>query len=124
MRRLAMFLVAAMATMVAGTGVLTPNAASAVSCPTSGGGYICWFENSNGTGLLESTRVSLIERSRCRTLGTYSTNRTSYIKNTSAELFHVYNGTTCSDTPGTIWPNSEGPMNSTWNDVISSYFKA
>lgn len=121
-RKAAMSLLAVVLAAIAGFGVASPARAAAVSCSS---GYICFFENSDGTGLLEAIQVSFIQRSVCRKLGTYSTNRTSYIANRSPELFHVYNGTTCSDsTVGTIWPNSSGPMNSTWNDVISSYFKA
>lgn len=107
--------------ILSGVGVSSPAAQAAVSCSS---GYICFFENSNGTGLLESTAVSIIPRSRCIALGTNQTNRTSYIANRSSELFFVHDGRTCSDASGTIWPNSSGPMTGVWNDSISSYWKS
>jgi hypothetical protein len=103
--------------------VAIPSGAQAAlpACPS---GYICFYENSDGTGLLSSTQAAFIPRSICQKMTTYETNRTSYIYNHSSSSFVVYNGTTCSDTPGTIYPNSAAAMNSQWNDVISSYFKA
>lgn len=118
-RRISMAVVSLLAAMVGGMAISSP--AQAAPCPN---GSICFFNGSDGTVLLDQRAVSIIPRTVCQVLGTYSTNRTSYIKNNSDETFFVYDGGSCQTTPGRIYARSEGRMTGQWNDSITSYFKA
>lgn len=110
---------ATLAAILVGVG-LTATPAQAVSCP---GGYICFYNNPDGTVLLDQILVSSIQRSVCRRLPTTATNRTSYIANRSSSAFNVYDGGYCSDAPGYIGPNTSGRMTGIWDGTISSYYK-
>lgn len=118
-KRIGMALVSLLAAVGGVFAIASP--AQAVSCPS---GYICFFNGSGGTSLLDSRRVSNIPRTVCQQFGSAITNRTSYIKNNSGSTFHVYDSRYCDSTIGTINPWSEGPMTGIWNDSISSFFKA
>ncbi len=87
-------------------------------------GSIYFYNNTNGTSLLEQDAASIRTQSVCYTLSSGANNLTGYIKNTSAYYWYVYDTNNCSGFGGTIYPNSQGPMNSDWNNKITSYYRA
>lgn len=113
------FVVAGLLALSGSLVMSTP--ALAVSCPN---GSICFFNNPDGTGSLDQRAASIIPRTQCQVMGTYVTNRTSYIYNNSDSAFFVYDGGSCQTTPGRIYARSSGRMTGIWNDSITSYFKA
>jgi hypothetical protein len=115
------FVSAAAALALATFGVVAGGSAPAQAACS---GYIEFYDNSNGTTLLESTCADIVQRSRCYQVATYTNNHTSYIRNTSGAQFFVHDNSSCSGSQGVIWPHSQGAMNSTWNNNISSYWKA
>lgn len=97
-----------------------PTAALADSCPSSG--YLCLYNDSAHTDLMEFTAASLYAPGACYSLGS-SNNKTSYIKNTSSSQFAVYDSGNCSGYPGTIYAHSAGAMSAEWNNDISSLIR-
>lgn len=56
----------------------------------------------------------------CRSIAPY----TSYIDNRlTGYRWYVYTGSGCTGTRGTIYPRSQGSMNSTFNNNIRSYYR-
>ncbi len=103
-------------------GVVNVSPAQAASCATN---YICYFNDTAGTDLLISILTTSDTKSVCYSWsGASYNNAVGYIVNNSSHYYYVYDNASCSSTPGTIYPNSSGAMNSTWNNVITSYYRA
>lgn len=103
-------------------GLGSYEAAQAVSsCPS---GSICFYDNSNGTTLLFQVAASITTKSVCYLTPSLSNDRTSYIGNSSGSYWYVFSNSTCSSTPGEIYPNSQGAMVAPWNNSITSYYRA
>lgn len=112
----------AAAVLASGLAVIgTDTPALAATC---GSTSICFFDNSNGTGLLETDSTSIRVKSICYTVASLVNNKTSYIVNGSASYWYVFDNGSCSSTPGTIYPHSQGAMNSDFNNNITSYYRA
>jgi hypothetical protein len=107
-----------MIALTLGLGLAVASPAYAVS------GSIYFYNNASPTDLLEQDAASIRSQSICYQLSSYAKNKTSYIRNTSPSYWYVFNNSSCSSTPGTIYPNSEGAMNTEWNNDIESYYRA
>jgi hypothetical protein len=120
-RWLAAIVAAGLAATAGIIGVASP--AQAASCAS---GYICFFDNTNGTTLLEQALATSYPRSICESWSgqTYKDNKVGYIVNNSGYSFVVYLNYSCSGTSAPVYANSQGAMNSTWNNSISSIFRA
>lgn len=105
--------------LLAGIFVATP--AQAVTC---GGGYLCFYDNTNGTGFLASTLASSRAHSICYAESAVINNKVGYIINNSGYDFVVYDNSSCSGASAPVYAWSRGAMNSTWNNKISSTFRA
>lgn len=104
--------------LAVGVGLSNSKPAEAVS------GTIYFYDNSNGTTLLESEAASIRSLSVCYLVSSLTNDHTSYIRNTSTAYWYVFTNSTCSSTPGTIYPNSQGAMGAPWNNSITSYYRA
>ncbi len=99
-----------------------PGAAFAdTACPS---GYICWYDNADGTGFLAWASVTGHAQTVCYQLSTASRNKASYIINNSLSDWFVYDGGSCETTPGHIYPLSRGAMSTAFNNDITSYFRS
>lgn len=90
-------------------------------CPS---GSICFYNYNNGTGLLEQVSASIRDRSVCYALPALSSNRTSYIVNSTGYVWFVFDGGSCQTTPGHIYAWSQGAMGGQFDNSITSYFKS
>jgi hypothetical protein len=106
----------------AGVALVAPVAVSPAEAAC--GGAISFYNNSDGTALLDSVCSSIRDRSVCYRLGTAATNRTSFIRNTYSGNWIVFDDGYCSSTPGVIYGNSSGAMTGGFNNTISSYYRA
>ncbi len=98
-----------------------PGAAFAdTACPA---GYICFYDNADGTGFLAWASVTGHTKTVCYQLSTASRNKASYIQNNTTSTWVVYDGASCETTPGVIYPLSRGAMDSAFNNDITSYFR-
>lgn len=90
--------------------------------PFCGSGYICGYDDLSGTSLMFKKYWTDWAQSICYGMSSYD-NRVSYLVNDSAHDLIVSTGYSCSGTTATIYANSFGPMNSTWNNSISSWYR-
>jgi len=131
MTKLKMALAAAFVSLFGAVGLVVaqPSAAQANQTPAfypsdcSSSAYICFYDNTNGTGLLVKAAPSVYPKSVCH-VATPSERKTSYISNPTSESFVVYLNTSCSGTSAPVYAHSSGAMNSTWNNKIQSFFRA
>lgn len=87
------------------------------------GAYICLYDGTDGSTLLERSVASLYALNTCYPMGQYSNNKIGYSVNNTASYYAVYDTSNCTSAPGAagpIYPNSYGAMNATWNNKISS----
>lgn len=112
--------------LLAATGGLSVSAAPAQAVPTCGSGFICFYDATDGSGLLVKVAASSYVRSFCYTNSSGKIPAaTSYIvNNPDASSFVVSTATNCGPTTGPIFANSFGPMNSTFSNHIRSIYKA
>lgn len=103
--------------LAAGLTTATP-AQAAGACP---GGWICFYDTSTSSGYLDARDYADSSTGQCFNLGSSANNKTSYIKNEAGFRWYTYNGASCTGTRGTIYENSAGSMNATYNNQISSY---
>lgn len=103
----------------------TVEKAAAVALASCAAGAICFYDNTDGTGLLEIDYASTHPKSLCFALQTANKNRTGYIVNNYGGYWWVYwYSGGCSQSVGTIYPVSSGPMNGSWNNVIDWFVRA
>lgn len=110
---------AALLVAVMGSAVMATTA-QAVTCPD---GFLCLFNNPDGTASIYVVLPSNLERSRCYQLPTSATNRTSYVWNRSNNVFSVFDGGYCQTPPGTWYAQRQGRMTGSWDNSVSSFFK-
>lgn len=94
--------------------------AAAVTCSN---GYICFFDNLNGTSLISRTLATAYARNNCYPLYEVENNSISYIYNNSDSTFYVWLNGSCSSTRSPVYARSQGAMNSQWNNSISSMLR-
>ena len=124
MTKLKAALAALFVSLFAAAGLaVTSHAAQAYPSDCSSSAYICFYDNTNGTGLLVKAAPSVYPKSVCH-VATPSEQRTSYISNPTSASFVVYLNTSCSGTSAPVYAHSSGAMNSTWNNNIRSFFRA
>jgi hypothetical protein len=87
-------------------------------------GSMYFYNNTNGTDLLEQIASSISPKSVCHQMASLDRNLTGYIKNTSPYYWYVFDSSNCTGFPGTIYPNTQGPMNGDWNNKIESFYRA
>lgn len=114
---------ALLAITIIGVGSLVSQS-PALAVPACTTNYICFYNGTDGSGYQDSVLWSARALSVCYTMDGSENNSVGYIVNNTSHYFYVYDNASCSGTLGTIYPNSSGAMNSTWNNVISSYYRA
>lgn len=94
--------------------------------PFCGSGYICFYDATDGSGLLAKVAVSSYARSFCYTSASGKIpSATSYIVNDpDSYAFVVSTASNCGPTTGPIYANSFGPMNSTYSNNLRSIYRA
>lgn len=84
-------------------------------------GWICFYDTSVSLNPLAERDVEDTNTGECYQMNSTQNNRTSYIVNRANWAWRVYDTNNCTGASGYIYENSSGGMNSTWNNVISSY---
>lgn len=109
---------------LAATQLFTRTPAFAV--PTCGSGFICFYDATDGSGLLAKVAASSYVRSFCYTSSSGKIPAaTSYIvNNPDSASFVVSTASNCGPTTGPIYANSYGPMNSTYSNNLRSIYRA
>lgn len=114
----------AVAVTLTTAGVVVPasSASAATNCFSN---YICFFDGKGGTGAVWFTNAA---GNACINLTAANINfndKTSYISNNSGSDWIVYRNTGCSigDVQAEVYPHSNGDMNSTWDNRISSFIR-
>jgi len=112
--------------LFAATGGLLASSAPALAVPLCGSGNICFYDATDGSGLLAKVSAASYVRSFCYTGSSGKIPAgTSYIVNDpDSSSFVVSTSTTCGPTTGPIYANSYGPMSSTFSNKIKSVYKA
>lgn len=95
-------------------------ASPAYAKPSCGSGYICIYDDLSGTSLMAKKYWTDWAASVCYGMSVYD-NRVSYVVNDSSHDILVALNDSCSRTTSVLYANSYGPMNSTWNNSISSW---
>src|SRR5882757_3532560 len=110
--------------IVGGFGLANSHPAEAV--PSCGSGFICFYDATDGSGLLAKVAASSYVRSFCYTnsSGKIPAGTSYIVNNPDSSSFVVSTATNCGPTTGPIFANSFGPMNSTFNNHIKSIYKA
>jgi hypothetical protein len=103
-----------------GAGMLIAQPAQAK--PSCGSGYICIYDDLGGTSLMAKKYWTDWTQSICYGMSSYD-NRVSYVVNDSAHDIIVSTGYSCSGTTGVWYANNYGPMNATWNNTVSSWYR-
>lgn len=102
----------------------SPSAQAAPGRVTCNSGLICFFNGTDGSGLLQSNSAGSFVINHCYAFNAPTNNAIGYIKNASGWLFYVWDTGNCSGTlTSPVYPNSQGAMNSTWNNKISSIMR-
>jgi hypothetical protein len=94
-----------------------PIALAVGPCPNE---YMCLYDTSSSSTWMSASPDSL---TAFRCYGAIQNNKTSYAVNWTYARWRVYNSSNCTGTPGYFYPQTSGAMNSTWNNVISSFMR-
>ena len=118
MRKFLEFLVVSLLFVAAGFVASRP----AQAAPSCGSGYICGYDAIDGTSLMFKKYWTDWVQSVCYGMSSYD-NRVSYMVNDSGHDLIVSTSYSCSGTTAPIYAYSSGPMNSTFNNNISSWYR-
>lgn len=101
-------------------------ATAAYAVPTCGNGYICFYNATDGSGLLAKVLASSYTRSFCYTnsSGKIPAGTSYIVNNPDSSAFVVSTSSSCGPTTGPVYANSYGPMNGTFSDKIKGIYKA
>lgn len=118
-------LFALLVALFAGAGAVV-SASPALAVPTCGSGFICFYDATDGSGLLAKVAASSYTRSFCYTnsSGKIPAGTSYIVNNPDSSSFVVSTATNCGPTTGPVYANSYGPMNGTFNNRIKSIYKA
>lgn len=90
--------------------------------PLCGTGYVCAYDNLDGSSRLFKLYWSNWAQSLCYDLGRYG-GKISYIVNDSDHYFEISKTRSCSGEIAPIYPYSFGPMNSDWDNAGWSTYR-
>jgi hypothetical protein len=97
------------------------SASPAQAVPTCSTGFICFYDTGVSAGSLEYRDGEDTSVGECHSMNSTANNKTSYITNRYTRTWRVYDTGNCTGTSAPVYAGTSGPMNSTWNNNISSY---